>query len=94
MEGTAVVLSERDLARRFGISGATLRRLRKLGEAPASIQLSERRRVYLQESVDEWLRRLQAAQRETQESGERLAALGYYDAPDKEAWIRERIGSR
>ncbi len=94
MEGLGVVLSERDLAKRFGISSATLRRLRKLGEAPASIQLSERKRVYLQESVNEWLRRLQAAQSEAQRAGEHLAALGYYDAPDKEAWIRERIGSR
>ncbi|MBO1361990.1 helix-turn-helix domain-containing protein [Acetobacter sacchari] len=51
-----ICLSTEDAARRIGISGPTLRRMTRDGDAPPSIIVGRKRRLYPEESLREWVR--------------------------------------
>jgi predicted DNA-binding transcriptional regulator AlpA len=49
------VLSEKDAARKTGLSPSFLRKLRYTGGGPAYIQLAERRIGYRENDLDRWI---------------------------------------
>jgi len=51
-----VVYTQEELAKLFGVKPLTVRRWRQSGEGPPWVQVSDRRVLYLKETLSEWMK--------------------------------------
>ena len=93
--------SLRDAARFIGVSPSTLYRSEKAGAGPSAVNIG-RRKVYLCQTLEAWLKTREAVLTRSETADLALAdpsrvmsqEAGSYEATDKCAWIRERLGDR